>query len=150
MVMKKKQRIKGQKLKQGTLYKYILKTLSENPRDRFTPRQIIKKLKIANHADTVKMALDDLASNNQILKVKENLYRSSKEHASTRASKFSTDEQLVGVVDMTKNGTGYVICEGTTNDVFVSARNLNGARNGDKVLINSWVPKGRRNLKERF
>lgn len=150
MVKKTKKRLKGQKLKPRPLKNYILKTLSSNPKDRYSPKAVIKKLKIANHADSVRLAMDELVKTGDIVKVKDNRYqiasnykRSSKNNQG-REKIRSTDSQYTGLVDMTKSGSAYIICEGANNDVFVSARNLNGALNGDKVLINSWTPRGRR------
>ncbi len=150
MVKKTKRRLKGQKLKPRQLKNYILKTLSSNPKDRFSPKAVIKKLKIANHADSVRMAMDELARNGEIEKIKEGKYKIKNNGSSSRSSSKSKskirvgDSQYTGLVDMTKSGTAYIVCEGSNQDVFVSARNLNGAMNGDKVVINSWIPKGRR------
>lgn len=143
--MVKKKSIKGKKLKPAALKSNIIKVLARQPKDRFTPKSILKKLKIANHSETVRIALDDLVKSGQVIKVKEGRYRISKDNAKPHTSKRrSTDKTYLGLVDMTKTGAAYIVCEGSAQDVFVSARNLNGALNGDKVMINSWTPKGRR------
>ena len=150
MVKKTKKRLKGQKLKPSPLKNYILKTLSSNPKDRYTPKGVIKKLKIANHADAVRMAMEELAKAGHIQKVKDDRYQIAENYSRGNAIKSNKerirpdDSQYTGLVDMTKTGTAYIICEGANQDVFISARNLNGAMNGDKVIINSWVPRGRR------
>lgn len=144
--MVKKKRIKGQKLKAHTLSKYILKTLSTHPKDRFSPKQIIKKLKIANHADSVQLAMEQLANEGKIAKIREGKFKfnGKVEESNNNEQRFPKDIEYNGIVDMTRSGDAYIICEGTNQDIYVSAKNLNGAHNGDKVRINSWVPRGRR------
>lgn len=145
--MVKKKRIKGQKLKRRQLKNYILKTLSSQPKTFFSAKQVIKKLKIANHADSVEMTMSELAKEGSILRVKAGKYAYNTEHkknTSRREKSRKTDTQYTGLVDMTRSGSAYILVEGKENDIFISQRNLNGAMNGDKVLINSWIPKGRR------
>lgn len=143
MVKRTKERLKGQKLKAGTLSNYILKTLSNFPKERFSAKQIIKKLKINNHEDTVLLAMEKLAQEGKITKIKDNKFKF-KADAVRTPKPFSEDVQQTGIVDMTKSGSAYIICEGSNIDVFITSKNLNGARNGDKVMINSWTPRGRR------
>ena len=146
MVNKSKRRLKGQKLKPSQLQNYILKTLSENPKERFSAKAIIKKLKINNHVDSVQMALNLLVKEGDIIQVKEGKYNINKDSQNVRRREkpANNDKELIGVVDMTKSGSAYILCEGTTNDVFISSRNLNSAMNGDKVKITAWTPRGRR------
>jgi ribonuclease R len=145
--MVKKKRIKGQKLKRRQLKNYILKTLSSNPTTHFSPKQVIKKLKISNHADSVGMTMSELAKEGSILEVKQGRFAYNSEHSKNNSrggNNRDTDKQYKGVVDLTRSGSAYIIIEGKEQDIFTSARNLNGAMNGDIVLINSWTPRGRR------
>ncbi len=157
MVKKSKPRLKGQKLKQKPLSNYILKTLSLNPKERYSPKQIIKKLKIDNHVDSVRIAMEDLALAGKITKLKEGKFKFKRADSNQQnqpiqetketsdSSRFlRNDNEYIGIVDMTKSGSAYIVCEGANNDVFISAKNLNGAMNGDTVAITSWMPKGRK------
>ncbi|WP_235290837.1 ribonuclease R [Portibacter lacus] len=126
---------------------YILKTLSAEPKTRFSAKQVIKKIKVANHVDAVEMAMSDLASEGALIKVKEGKYTINPDYKAPpnrRNEVRRTDTQFTGIVDMTRSGSAYILAEGKDNDIFVSGKNLNGAMNGDKVLINSWTPRGRR------
>ena len=84
MVNKSKRRLKGQKLKPSQLQNYILKTLSENPKERFSAKAIIKKLKINNHVDSVQMALNLLVKEGDIIQVKEGKYKINKDSQNVR------------------------------------------------------------------
>ncbi|MFT6850123.1 MAG: ribonuclease R [Sphingobacteriales bacterium] len=44
-------------------------------------------------------------------------------------------KSLTGVVDMTSSGSGYIVCEGSSKDVFVNENDMNGAMHGDTVVI---------------
>jgi ribonuclease R len=54
-------------------------------------------------------------------------------HGQYRAKQVGT--HVVGVVDMTASGSGYIVSEGNTEDVYVNARNLKTALNGDTVKV---------------
>ncbi len=45
-----------------------------------------------------------------------------------------------GILDMTRTGAGYVVCEGVENDIFVPAKHLMGAMNGDRVKVSVYFP----------
>jgi ribonuclease R len=49
-----------------------------------------------------------------------------------------------GVLDVTKNGAGYVICEGQEQDIYVPQKFLNGAMKGDRVKVSAYFPAGKR------
>ncbi len=55
----------------------------------------------------------------------------------------SADDELTGKLDMSRSGSGYVVVEGREQDIFITARNLGGAMNGDTVRIRTWTPRGR-------
>ncbi len=49
-----------------------------------------------------------------------------------------------GIVDVTKTGAGYVICEGQEQDIYVPQKFLNGAMKGDRVKVSAYFPAGKR------
>jgi ribonuclease R len=49
-----------------------------------------------------------------------------------------------GIVDVTRNGSAYVVSPELTTDVFVPQKLLNGALNGDRVKISAFFPAGGR------
>ena len=53
------------------------------------------------------------------------------------------DDELVGTVDLSRSGSGYIVVEGREQDIFIPQRRLGGAMNGDTVRIRFWTPRGR-------
>lgn len=53
------------------------------------------------------------------------------------------DDELIGRVDLSRSGSGYIIVEGREQDIFIPQRRLSGAMNGDTVRIRVWTPRGR-------
>src|SRR5690606_2712899 len=43
--------------------------------------------------------------------------------------------EIIGVLDTAKSGSGYVIVEGMDNDIFIQEQNLGKALSGDKVSV---------------
>ena len=64
--------------------------------------------------------------------------------ATRTGSKTATRTTHEGRVDMTKNGSAYIICEGLEGDIFVPAKLLMGAMNGDTVRVSAFSPPGGR------
>lgn len=137
----KKKPIKGKKLAPGALQNEILKMLKHHPKKRMTARQVILKLKIGNNSDVVGAAMDRLVKKELLLKVEENKYQ-----YNGRSDTSSNGETYSGVVDMTRTGSAYIVCDNLEEDVHVSPKYLNSALNGDKVLIRAWRPRGRRRM----
>ncbi|NOT36138.1 MAG: ribonuclease R [Saprospiraceae bacterium] len=51
------------------------------------------------------------------------------------SGKKQSEELLEGTVDMARAGFAYILCKGLSRDIFVSAKNLNGAMDGDYVQV---------------
>lgn len=62
--------------------------------------------------------------------------------------KNATPKQYEGVVDMTRTGAAYIVNDTIQSDIYVSQRNLNGALNGDTVLVSVFPPRPRRRRDE--
>lgn len=137
---RRRKSIKGKKLTANQLQKEVLKTLTRNPKKRFSAKQLIKKLKITNNKDAVNYALSKLAEDNKIRHVKEGKFRIAAGGYPTTV-KPSTK---IGVVDLIRTGAAYIVCEGEKDDIYVPARHLNTALNGDKVEIAVSQGRGRR------
>ena len=50
-------------------------------------------------------------------------------------TKRSPREEVIGRVSMTREGYGFIIRDGFDDDIFVSARKMRGALNGDTVKV---------------
>lgn len=136
-----KKRRKAQKLSADTLKAKILAFLRKQPTKRFNPKQIVKKLNISNSPDAVLRALEELEKEGKVFTggdFRFKIERALVERARTGSTKYS------GVVDITRTGSAYIVCDEHEYDIHVSAKYLNTALNGDRVIIRAWTPKGRR------
>ena len=141
---KKKSKTKGKKLTARQLQNEVFRLFKRNPKKRFNPKQILKKIKVANNKDSAQHALDQLVQQGKIRQLENYKYQLQKsERGGGNARNRGDRQEYVGFVDMTRTGSAFIVCEGLENDVFVSARNLNGALNGDKVRLQAWLPRGR-------
>jgi len=136
----KKKKKKGEALNSFELKKVVFKLFKTFPKKRFSAKQIIKRLKLSNNKDSVSHALDTLAREGKLFQLDEIKFRLDR-FSSNAATPRTTH---VGYVDVTRKGSAYIVCEDLEEDVHVSAKNLNGALNGDKVKITRYVPPRRR------
>jgi ribonuclease R len=141
---KKNPKIKGNKLSAFQLRSEILKLFRRHPRKRLNPKQVARKLKITNNRDSVQDAMDKLTANKDLIALGDYKYKLNFQ-ANEKADK-NPDRFMEGIVDMTRSGDAYIVCEGQENDVHVSGKYLHTALNGDKVKIKTWRPPGRRKL----
>lgn len=139
MSKNRKKTVKGKRLTARQLQNEILKLFNRHSRKRYSAKQIIKKLQIANNKDSVRHALEQLSNDQQLRALPEGKF---KLH---NGSTHSHNRQIyTGRVSMTRSGSAYIVVEGLENDVHVAARRTNNALHGDLVKINSWTPRGRR------
>ncbi|MCB0520535.1 MAG: ribonuclease R [Lewinellaceae bacterium] len=136
---RKKTKSKGKKLPVGQLQREILKIFKQNPRNRFNPKQISKRLESDNNKDSVLHALMKLTEAGHLSALEDFKF------ALKRSGQPFVPKKLYeGYVDMTRQGSAYIECEGLENDVYVSAKNLGPALHGDLVQIAVWPSRGRR------
>lgn len=139
MARNRKSRKKGKRLSAGQLKNEISKLFKRSPRKRLNSKQIIKKLKIANNRDSVQDALNKLTEENKLVPIGDYKYR-----VNTKAVANASASTHVGIVDMTRTGAAYVICDDLVDDVYVPAKHVNNALSGDKVELSVFTPYGRR------
>ncbi len=113
-------------MKKTQIKKQIQKILETSPSKGYKSKEISKRLNIKSDADYAELK--------QILA---ELYRQGKLIKRGKRYLLARDaNQLVGTLQMTKNGYGFVIPEPKDGeDIFISERNLGTALNGDKVLV---------------
>ncbi len=127
------------KLTAKELEQQILLLFQREPKKRYNPKQISTKLRLENSKDAVMFALEQLAAKKLIIQLEDFKYKLRSIAGGTLSQKT-----YEGRIDMTRTGAAYVVVEGQEEDVFVAAKNMNTALNGDKVKIRAWVPRGRR------
>ncbi|MBL7815703.1 MAG: ribonuclease R [Saprospiraceae bacterium] len=157
----KKSKKKENKISTQELQKSILKLFRDNPTKKFSARHIIEKLGIGNNKDSVRHALEQLELSGKLAPAQTRAVTVKKKAAATEESlpssmktevkKSTTRSQppkgavakrgtYIGIVDMTKSGSAYVVCEGLETDIFVPAKLLMGAMNGDQVKVSAFFP----------
>lgn len=138
--MVKKKKIKNyRKLTSLELQQELLKLFKANPKKRYTARQIIDVLRIENNKDSVQYALDQLSVAGKLATIAEYKYASGDKAASPDAQELHE-----GIVDMTRNGSAYIVCDNLEEDVYVPAKNMGGALHGDRVSLSVVFPRGRK------
>jgi ribonuclease R len=164
MDSKKNKKIKGQKLNTPELSQAIMKMFRAHPKKQYNAKQIIEKLKINNSKDSVQHALDKLTEKGALAVNKDVKYGFTKieteektnektngkvhEKPVTESLRAKTSDRQVikGTVDMTRNGSAYIISQETKEDVFITPKNIKNALHGDTVKVQTWLPRGRRRL----
>ena len=143
---KKKSKKKGLKLTARQLQGEVLRLFKRNPKKRYNPKQVTRKIDTDNNKDSVVYAIEKLVERKKIVALGDYKYQLARgEKPARKHSRSGGDRtEYVGYVDMTRAGSAFIICEGLETDVFVHSRKLNGALNGDKVRIDAWYPGGRK------
>ncbi len=156
----KNKKIKGKKLHAPELSQAIMKMYKAHPKKMYNAKQIIEKLKIDNSKDSVQAALDKLTEKGALEANKDAKYgfpkngttkevtvlpKIIKEPIVEKSAVRKTERYIIkGTVDMTKNGSAYIISQEAKEDIFVAPKNVHNALHGDTVKVQTWLPPGRR------
>ncbi|MFZ4425682.1 MAG: ribonuclease R [Saprospiraceae bacterium] len=140
---RKNSKSQGNKLTSKELRQAILRLFRQEPKKRLNPRQIIQRLRLENNRDAVNYALQHLQEEGFLEALEDYKFRLLKSPAAV-APKKGDSSTLEGIVDMTRSGAAYIVCEGQAEDIYVAAKYINTALHGDKVRIHVWQPPGRR------
>ncbi|MCX6334281.1 MAG: RNB domain-containing ribonuclease, partial [Bacteroidia bacterium] len=126
MSKKKGKRGKGSGLTRESASEQIQIILSKSPRDGFNYKQIAKRLNITDPSEKqmVSEILKELSKKGNLKEVYEGKFKG-------KASRG----YIIGTVDMTRMGYGFISSDEIEDDVFVSAKNLRTALHGDKVKV---------------
>jgi len=115
------------KARSGELEHIILKLFRDNPKKAFSDKQVINKFLSRGKRSAVQQVIINLLERERIIVVPPGKLKLNK--------KTHQAMEYEGVVDMTKSGAAYVVCEGMEQDIYVSSRNTNRAFPGDKVIV---------------
>ncbi|MDA9773345.1 ribonuclease R [Saprospiraceae bacterium] len=130
---------KSKKLSPAALQGKLFKQFYINPKKRYNSKQLIQKLRLNNNRDSVDVALKDLAKQQKITAISEGRYKLNKANAKANPIVKKKDKGpkniYEGKVDMTRSGSAFILVTELENDIFVAAKNINGALNGDIVNV---------------
>ncbi len=130
--MTKKRDKKIRKLAAKDLERAALDYFKSTPIQWLSARQLIKRLKIANDKNEVEGMLTGLLNRHKLSRDERGRFSWGKTTPTKPRSSSSTRE---GFVDMTRSGAAYIVSSKEEEDVYVPARQLKGALDGDKVLV---------------
>lgn len=145
MTKKKKNKIKGAQLRPRKLQSEILRLFKRNAKKPFNAKQIIRKLKVANNKDSVQNALETLVADGKLLATQDYKFKLGRNGA-TATRRRSSDSYFEGRVDATRTGSAYIIVEELEEDIYIPAKHMNTAMNGDKVKVRAWRRPGRQKM----
>lgn len=117
----------------------LAKTFIQNADTMFDAKDLIQKLNLTQNKDTVNFALTKLVEEGLISTAKGEKFKlvsrqKGKGKSTDRPSRRTQrggGKIYEGRVDMTKSGAGYMVCDELKEDVYVPARFMHGALNGD-------------------
>jgi ribonuclease R len=135
---------KGKKLAYAQLRALVLDTLEKNP-GTWNPRQLIKKLKIANNKADLLRVLEALVKQKKVTVEDDESFKAvarkkSLVEASSSTASVSKDA-LRGKVDLTRSGAAYVMVQDREEDIFVSQKYTGGAMHRDIVDVELLPPR---------
>jgi ribonuclease R len=132
---KKKKKSKAKGIKKLT--DQVLDFMEKNPTKAFNYKQIARQLNIKNKQKKKLIIdiLERLAGEELLHEVKKGKYQ-----AVVKSS------QITGRVEMTANGTGYLISDEIQEDIFISNRNLRHSLPGDKVQVKLYAHRKNKQL----
>lgn len=110
---------------QSIIEKEIKAFFKQNPSRTFNYKQVAAALKISDKESRSYV----LAGINKLL-----VNKTLKEKSRGKYQLNPSENKLVGIIDITKKGTGYLLNE-DGKDLFISAKNTGVALPGDKVLV---------------
>lgn len=125
---------KGNKLAVPELTAQVLKLFQTHNSKKYTARQVIGKLKIANNKDSVLSVMNNLVKKELLVALKDDYFQIANREA-VRARSSKETKIYTGRVDMTKTGAAYILVEGLDADVYVPERLVGNALDRDQVKV---------------
>ena len=152
MIKKKKKNKKSSDLKN-----YVSKVLAGNPKKRYTPKQLKKKMKVSNSVDAVAHVLAELEKSGIAFQVKDGRYKWNKGvgEIPSKHQKSSRDRsdrsnphkgRYEGKADLTRSGAAYIIVDDLEEDIYVPPRYTGGIMQRDIVEVELLSNNRRRRL----
>ncbi|MFH5832828.1 ribonuclease R [Halalkalibaculum sp. DA3122] len=131
--------------KEHTFEEIILNILKNNPDSvlQFDMLQDVLQVESKKDNNRLKNAINSLYDKNLIVKRKGGAIQLAPGEGDTRKKRSRSDNTVVGKIDISRRGTGYLICDEYKEDIRVSSRHLGVALPDDKVRVEVFPSKGR-------
>lgn len=113
----------------------ILKHFAAFPRKRFSPKQLIDKLRLDSNKASVEQVLDRLSSEGLIVFTGGDKFQWNKNNTVEATAHAYPIQKFVGQVDLTQSGAAYIVVDGQEQDIYVPATQLGTAMNKDIVKV---------------
>jgi ribonuclease R len=114
---------KGQKLPYAKLRMLAIETIQQSKSPSWTPRQLIKKLKVANGKADMVRVLDALVKQGKLASAGEDIYTSLMRPKVGKSAPEASSPAVItgknvhqGRVDMTRSGSAYIIMDELEDD----------------------------------
>ena len=121
-------RTKGRKpgVNRKKLTGLVTAIMNDNPKQSFNHKQISKRAHLTDEAEKrmIPGILSDLVHQGIVKEIDQGKYQIKESRG-----------YVIGVVDLTRMGYGFIVSEDIEEDVFVTAKNLRTALHGDKVKV---------------
>lgn len=140
-------------IKSGSIKNELLKYFLKNPKKRLNAGILLNRMKIKVSKDAVNSALKALHGEDILREVSDKKYVLNRKHKVAKSGgKGSSSGKAAGKgkqtyegrVETIKSGAGYVIVPNLESDIYVPARALKGAFNGDEVEVTAIMSKNGR------
>lgn len=129
---------KPRQLKEDALTNQIEKLFAKNQKTQFTIAQISRKINVANPPGAISRVVNKLAGEGKVIKLSEERYKwnlTTEKKPGRKNSKTEDEILYTGIIDMTRSGAAYIIQTENVEDIYVHAKNLNGALHKDEVIV---------------
>lgn len=142
--MARKRNSRKKKLGSDKLKQLVLSYFIKNPKKRLNAAQIEKKLKLKVGKDAINHVFSMLLSEGVLRPVSDHKYVLDKKYRNQEKKIKGPSVTVTGRVDTIKSGAAYIIVGKDDEDIFVPAKHLKTALNGDEVEVEVFKHKNRR------
>lgn len=129
MKKKRKSSIKSKWLDYPALRSAVIKYHKRFPQKKLNSKTLAKKLKIRNTVEEVEQVQAKLVKQGILFKFRNGNYVLSRENQEVKKGY----REMEGTIDLIRSGAAYLMVEGQADDVYIPAKNLNNALDGDIV-----------------
>lgn len=141
--MSRNRKKKQTKKPSNNLANKIIKIFEAKPRKQFHFKQIQKKLIVNSTKDEIAKALDQLVTGRMVTVNEFGRFVLARQ-SNVISKQVKPSKTITGIVDLTANGSAYIVTKEMDQDVYIPSRYINQAFDGDRVKVAVYTRKNRR------